>query len=164
MTKDELKNQFYDGRIVNAALMGVLIDNLKGVQSPVSSPASSGNAVAFIDSISQDAEGNITVTKKNVNFSGFVPVIQLRSYQSNDIQVVEDLGNDGTGNEFDKEIEHRKGHYPTVRLLDKNTGAELRPTARVPEPYMVKHIDRDSLVVVLSGDANDGTTYQYVLD
>lgn len=164
MTKDELKNQFYDGRIVNGALMGVLIDNLKGVQSPVSDPSASGTSVTFIATITQDAEGKITVTKKNVNFNGFVPVIQMRTYQNNDLQLVGDMENDGSGVEFEKTIEHRKGHYPTVRLLDKDTGAELRPTARIQEPYMVKHIDTDNLTIVLSGDSNDGTTYQYVLD
>lgn len=38
----------------------------KVVQSAVSSPAASGNATAFIDTISQDAQGKITATKKNV--------------------------------------------------------------------------------------------------
>lgn len=164
MNKDDLKNQFYDGRIVNGALMGVLIDNLKGVQSPVSDQPASGTSVTFIATITQDSEGKITVTKKSVNFNGFVPVIQMRTYQNNDIQVVGDLGNDGSNREFDKEIEHKKGHYPTVRLLDKETGAELRPTSQVPEPYMVKHIDTDSLIIVLSGDANARSTYQYILD
>ena len=74
MTKDELKNQFYDGRIVNAALMGVLIDNLKGVQSPVSDPSASGNSVTFIATITQNAEGVITITKKTVDFSGYQTV------------------------------------------------------------------------------------------
>lgn len=38
----------------------------KTTQTAVSDPTASGNAVAFIDSISQDANGEITVTKKNV--------------------------------------------------------------------------------------------------
>lgn len=40
----------------------------KVVQSAVSSPATSGNATAFIDTISQDTNGKITATKKNVTF------------------------------------------------------------------------------------------------
>jgi len=44
-----------------------LIDaGAKRLQSPVSTPAASGTASAFIDSITQDANGNITVTKANV--------------------------------------------------------------------------------------------------
>ena len=35
-------------------------------QSAVSSPSTSGNATAFIDTISQNAQGVITATKKNV--------------------------------------------------------------------------------------------------
>lgn len=38
----------------------------KTTQTPVSDPSADGNAAAFIDSISQDANGEITVTKKNV--------------------------------------------------------------------------------------------------
>lgn len=163
-TKEQLKSTLVNGYLMQGSDFTDLVDSLKGMQSPVSSPSASGNAVAFIDSISQDAEGKITVTKKTVNFNGFVPVIQMRTYQNNDLQVVGDLGNDGSSSEFDKEIEHKKGHYPTVRLLDKETGAELRPTAQVPEPYRVKHIDTDSLIIVLSGDANASSTYQYILD
>ena len=42
----------------------------KTVQSTVSSPSASGDATAFIDTISQNANGQITVTKKNLNTSG----------------------------------------------------------------------------------------------
>ena len=40
----------------------------KVVQEAVTSPSASGNATAFIDTISQDTNGKITVTKKNVQF------------------------------------------------------------------------------------------------
>ena len=43
--------------------------NYKLIQSEVKSPTVSGNATAFIDTIAQDANGKITVTKKNVNLS-----------------------------------------------------------------------------------------------
>lgn len=42
--------------------------SFKVKQAAVSSPSASGNATAFIDTISQDANGKITVTKKNVQF------------------------------------------------------------------------------------------------
>ena len=38
----------------------------KTTQTPVSDPTADGNAAAFIDSISQNANGEISVTKKNV--------------------------------------------------------------------------------------------------
>jgi hypothetical protein len=44
----------------------------KDKQSPVSSPTADGTATAFIDSISQNENGKITVTKKNVNFNNYV--------------------------------------------------------------------------------------------
>ena len=164
MTKQELIALFSNGHLVTGGDFENLINSMKGVQSPVSDPSASGTSVTFIATITQDAEGKITVTKKTVNFNGFVPVIQMRTYQNHDIQVVGDLGNDGSNSEFNKEIEHKKGHYPTVRLLDKETGVELRPTAQVPEPYTVKHIDTDNLAIILSGDANASSTYQYILD
>ena len=40
--------------------------NYKTTQTAVSDPTAEGNAAAFIDSISQNANGEITVTKKNV--------------------------------------------------------------------------------------------------
>lgn len=40
----------------------------KVIQSAVNTPSTSGEATAFIDTISQDANGVITVTKKNVSF------------------------------------------------------------------------------------------------
>ena len=45
-------------------------DRYKTRQSAVSSPNASGNATAFIDTITQNENGVITVTKKNLNTSG----------------------------------------------------------------------------------------------
>ena len=42
--------------------------NYKVVQTAVADPSANGNATAFIDTISQDANGVISVTKKNVQF------------------------------------------------------------------------------------------------
>lgn len=50
---------------VNASSFQVA-GSYKTTQSAVSDPSASGNAAAFIDSISQNAQGVITVTKKNV--------------------------------------------------------------------------------------------------
>ena len=45
--------------------------NYKVVQTAVSSPSPNGSTTAFIDTISQDTNGNITATKKNVDFSKY---------------------------------------------------------------------------------------------
>jgi len=42
------------------------LEGKKDLQSPVADPSASGTALSFIDSISQNAEGVITPTKKNV--------------------------------------------------------------------------------------------------
>lgn len=47
------------------------LSNYKTKQTAVSNPTASGNTTAFIDTISQDANGKITVTKKNVNFPDY---------------------------------------------------------------------------------------------
>lgn len=51
--------------------------NYKVVQTAVTDPTASGSTTAFIDTISQDTNGKITVTKKNVNFPS------LASYVTN---------------------------------------------------------------------------------
>ena len=63
------------------------LSNYKTKQTAVSSPSASGNATAFIDSISQDANGNITVTKKNVSFPT-IPTLSGGTAASNDASVV----------------------------------------------------------------------------
>ena len=54
--------------MITATKKKVNFTGYKTSQTEVSDPTASGDATAFIDSISQDANGVITVTKKNVNF------------------------------------------------------------------------------------------------
>ena len=66
-----------DGRVVAGANRTVTLpaaqdlSNYKTKQTAVSNPTASGNATAFIDSISQGTNGEITVTKKNVQFPDY---------------------------------------------------------------------------------------------
>lgn len=55
--------------------LGFSIDlsGYKTKQTAVSSPSASGSTTAFIDTISQDTNGKITVTKKNVDLSSKAP-------------------------------------------------------------------------------------------
>ena len=46
--------------------LNTLLSNKKNTQSAVSDPTASGNALSFIDAISQNAQGVITATKKSV--------------------------------------------------------------------------------------------------
>lgn len=54
------------GAKADTALQAADIVNKKNMQTAVADPTASGNAAAFIDSISQNENGEITVTKKNV--------------------------------------------------------------------------------------------------
>lgn len=52
-----------------AVQIGNLYEIKKDKQTPVSDPTSSGNTLNFIDTISQNANGDITVTKKKLQYS-----------------------------------------------------------------------------------------------
>ena len=153
MTKQELIALFSNGHLVTGGDFENLISSLKGVQSPVSDPSASGNSVTFIATISQDAEGKITVTKKTVNFSGYQPVSAMAGYQNMDLQQV---GNVTVGAGGRQTIKHDKKHYPTVRLIDDN-GVEVKPTE-----YQVKHANETTLEITLSGSLSG--SYKYILD
>ena len=58
--------------LVQEAMVGG--DGKKNVQTEVTSPAADGNTLAFIDTISQDTQGVITPTKKNVNVANTLTV------------------------------------------------------------------------------------------
>lgn len=56
-----------DSYQINAvALDGVSIDQIKRVQSPITSPSVNGTTNTCIDTISQDNQGVITATKKTI--------------------------------------------------------------------------------------------------
>lgn len=57
--------------------------SFKTKQTAVSSPAASGSATAFIDTISQNANGDITVTKKNVNLSAYATAASVTAALAN---------------------------------------------------------------------------------
>lgn len=152
-TKQQLKATLVNGYFVQGSDFTDLVDSLKGVQSPVSDPSASGTSVTFIATITQDAEGKITVTKKNVSFAGYVPISMMGSYQAYDIQQTGDI-NVGTGDR--QLITHNKKHYPVVRLLDSG-GQEVMPTE-----YRVTHHSDKELTIQL-GSTLTGR-YKYVLD
>ena len=153
-TKQQLKDTLVNGHLVTGGDFTDLVDSLKGLQSPVSSPSASGNATAFIDSISQDAEGNITATKKNVNFSGYQTTAGMANYQQLDLQQVGDVTAAAGASQT---INHNMKHYPTVRLMDVNTGDEVKTTE-----FTVKHSDNMTLAITLDGSLTG--QYKYILD
>lgn len=57
--------------------------NFKVTQTAVLSPTANGNTTAFIDTISQDTNGNITVTKKNLDTSGTWSGISAKATAAN---------------------------------------------------------------------------------
>lgn len=164
MTKEELKALFANGHLVVASDMASLIDSLKGEQSAVSDPSASGNSVTFISNIQQDAEGVITAQKKSVNFSGYQTTAGMAGYQNYDVQVVDVIETDDSRNPVTVNVEHKKGHYPTVRIIDGD-GNELRPTSTLVNPFTVTHVNTTRLQIVLDGSLNvNNARYWYVLD
>lgn len=153
MTKQELTALFSNGHLVTGGDFENLISSLKGVQSPVSDPSASGNSVTFIATITQDAEGKITVTKKTVNFTGYQTVAGMAGYQDLDLQQVGDVTVGAGGSQT---INHNMKHYPTVRLMD-DAGIEVSPSE-----YQVKHTDNMTLEITLGGSL--AGSYKYILD
>ena len=162
MTKQELKDLFSYGHLVTAADMANLIDSFKSVQSPVTDPSAVGQSVTFIATISQDAEGNITVTKKSVNFSGYQTVAGMSAYQTVAGMSTYQIGDKQqvgriTARAGDVEvIEHNMKHYPTVRLIN-SSNVEINPAL-----VRVRHLDINSVEVTLDSTLTD--TYNYILD
>lgn len=152
-TKQQLIDWFSDGLAATGEKFAALINSLKGMQTAVSSPTTSGSAVAFIDSISQNEEGVITATKKNVNFAGYQTTAGMAGYQNLDLQRVGDVT---VGAGKSQTIKHNMKHYPTVRLMDAN-GEEVDT-----REFTVKHADEMTLSITLGGSLTD--TYKYILD
>lgn len=153
-TKEQLKQDFSDNQTATGAKFADLIDSLKAVQSAVSDPAASGTSITFIATISQNTNGEITVTKKTVNFNGYQTVAGMAGYQNLDLQKVDDV-TVGAGDT--QNINHNMKHYPTVRLLDVATGLEVKPTE-----YQVKHDDVNTVSIILGGSLTG--SYKYILD
>ena len=153
-TKEQLKQDFSDNQTATGAKFADLIDSLKAVQSAVSDPAASGTSITFIATISQDANGVITVTKKTVNFNGYQTTAGMAGYQNLDLQKVDDVTVGAGGSQT---INHKMKHYPTVRLLDVATGLEVSPSE-----YRVKHGDVNNVSIILGGSLT--SRYKYILD
>ena len=152
-TKTQLKTDFSDNTVATGAKFTDLIDSLKAVQAAVSDPSASGTSVTFIATISQNENGEITATKKTVNFNGYQTTAAMNNYQQLDVQQV---GNVTAGAGGSQAITHNMKHYPTVRLIDA-TGVEVKVTE-----YTVKHADNMSLDIILGGSLTD--RYKYILD
>lgn len=152
-TKSQLKTDFSDNTVATGAKFTDLIDSLKAVQAAVSDPSASGTSVTFIATISQNENGEISVTKKTVNFSGYQTTAAMQNYQQLDVQKVDDVTVAAGGSQT---INHRMKHYPTVRLMDAG-GIEVNPS-----DYTVKHIDNMSLDIILGGSLTG--SYKYILD
>ncbi|MBO4382243.1 MAG: hypothetical protein IKV77_12975 [Alistipes sp.] len=157
-TKQQLKDTLVDWHLVTGGDFTDLVDSLKGLQAPFSVlPTPSGVATAFITGFTQNEEGVISnVVVKSVDFSGYQTVAGMMNYQTNDMQIV---GNLPAASSIT--VNHNKGHYPTVRLLDSSSGQEVRPTQNKPEPYIVWHDSVNSLRI---SNLMESGTYQYILD
>ena len=66
VTKVDVDSYGHIAKVYTATETDQDLSNYKTKQSAVSDPTASGNATAFIDSITQNANGEIVVTKKNI--------------------------------------------------------------------------------------------------
>lgn len=152
-TREQLYSDFSDNQRATGEKFADLIDSFKMIQSAVSDPAASGTSITFIATISQNTNGEITVTKKTVNFQGYQTTAGMAGYQNLDLQQVGNVAAAAGGSQT---INHKMKHYPTVRLIDEN-GVEVDSHA-----YTVTHIDNMSLRLELGGSLTGH--YRYILD
>lgn len=152
-TKTQLKTDFSDNTVATGAKFADLIDSLKAVQAAVSDPTAAGTSVTFIATIEQNENGEITVTKKTVNFNGYQTTSGMAVYQVNDKQQVKNIT---VGAGASQAITHNMNHYPTVRILNTDTGFE-------ESDFEVKHDGVNALTITLGGSMVAGT-YKYILD
>ena len=68
-TREQLIEDFADHKLATGEKFERLINSMKTGQEPVTAPAASGTSLSFIDSISQDADGKITATKKTLDLA-----------------------------------------------------------------------------------------------
>lgn len=163
-TKEQLKQDFSDNQTATGAKFSDLIDSLKAVQSAVSDPAASGTSVTFIATISQDTNGEITVTKKTVDFSEYQTVSDMNNYQVYDVQEVGPVNVDESGSDIVTNIVHNKKHFPTVRILD-DKWMEIPMYIGTDMQYSVTHISEDEVEITLAGSLNiKDAVYNYILD
>lgn len=142
-SRTTLKQQFSNDQVATGPKFADLIDSFKLIQAAIADPVTGGTALEFIASITQDAEGVITATKKAVNLNG---------YQTNDVQEV----HRETVSPGDvKAYTHKKGHYPTVRILDSGN------TEVSPLDFKVQHVSVNDVKIIL---ANVSGTITIVLD
>ena len=138
-SRTTLKQQFSNDQVATGPKFSDLIDSFKLIQSAIADPVTSGQALEFIASITQNAEGVITATKRSVNLDG---------YQTNDIQELHRL----TVSLGDTKVfTHKKGHYPTVRVLD-NAGTEI-----APQEFKVVHSSVNEVRVTFTSVAGNIT-------
>ena len=162
-TRTQLKSDFSNNLPATGEKFADLIDSFKMRQEAVIDPTPAGTSVTFIATITQDADGKITVTKKTVNFSGYQTIADMVNYQTvadmdnyqrNDVQQVGVVTAVAGGSQ---DIAHKMGHYPTVRLVDKTTYEEIRPGN-----YIVVHTSKDDLRLTLDAGLVGG--FLYILD
>lgn len=152
-TRTQMKSALSDGQTATGEKFSNLIDSVKWRQTPVSDPSASGTSVTFIATITQDAEGRVTVVKKRVDFGGYQTVAAMAGYQDLDLQQVGDVIVAAGENQT---IVHNMKHYPTVRLINEE-GIEVKPSE-----YQVKHTDDTTLDIILGGSLSG--RYRYILD
>ena len=161
-TKSQLKTDFSDNTVATGAKFTDLIDSLKAVQAAVSDPSASGTSVTFIATISQNENGEITATKKTVNFSGYQTTAGMSAYQTVDGMAgyqtldLQQMGEITVSAGDTQTILHKMGHYPTVRLLNaRNEEVDYRE-------FTVTHTNNNSVDIKLSANLTD--SYKYILD
>ena len=115
--------------------------NHKIKQDAVSSPSASGSTTAFIDTISQDANGKITATKKNVSFPTIPTSFNITANATDDDVVI--LTGSGGANSVTYDAKHaQKGPssgYTSGNTTTSISGSGGSGTIKIPQITVDKY-------------------------
>ena len=134
------------------------LDNFKTKQTVVNDPTAEGTAVSFIDSIAQNENGEITVTKKSVDLSNYQEKGNYKVEQSE----VSDPTADGTALEFIDTISQNKNGEisvtkKTVDLSNYQEKGDYKTKQAIVED---KITEKDHVLTSLTQNANGEIAYE----
>ena len=147
---------FYSVKKLTAADIGAQpVGSYKTVQTAVSSPSASGKATAFIDTISQDTNGKITVTKKNVD----LPTVNnatITINPKNGLELTDSSDGKFTINQSTNETVNigvaNKG-ISTAKLADAAVGAAQTKAYQAVPPKTADEVTSEEIWVFYCGTA-----------
>ena len=142
------------------------LSGYKTKQTAVVDPTAAGNATAFIDSIAQNANGEITATKKSINFATLVPANETAitiaeedtTTTADEIEVITNLTEGGTNGHA---ITATYVSVPTKAYVDKKASGAVDYLGTVGSSEDIDRVFTSSTQIGDFARASNKFTYTY---